>query len=198
MGPGARERDGVDDGTAFTLRPVGVRASLAPADYVDPAVFAAEMHAVFHTSWLPLGRLDQVPSVGDHLAVTVGDEPMLLVRSSATGVTVLANVCPHRGSRVVEDGAGHADVLICPYHRWAFRPDGSLVGAPFSDGTDLDGACLAALSHVVWKGFVLVNPSGDAPEPFEALAGLDAHLAPWRWDELVTVATKTFESEWNC
>ena len=100
-------------------------------------------------------------------------------------------------SRVVDDGPGHAEVLVCPYHRWAFRPDGSLVGAPFADGTDLDGACLVALRHVVWNGFVLVNPSGDAPEPFDDLAGLDEHLAPWRWDELVTVATRTFESEWN-
>jgi len=112
-------------------------------------------------------------------------------------VRVFANVCPHRGSRVVEDGPGHADVLICPYHRWAFRTDGSLVGAPFADEADLDGACLVALRHVEWKGFVLVNPSGDAPEPFDDLAGLDDHLAPWRWDELVTIATKTFESEWN-
>src|SRR3954463_13755752 len=121
----------VDRTVDGTLPPMGVRASLVPADYVDPAVFAAELRDVLRASWLPIGRLDQVPKVGDHLAVTVGDEPMLLVRSSAPAVTVLSNVCPHRGSRVVEDGAGHAEVLICPYHRWAFRTDGSLVGAPF-------------------------------------------------------------------
>jgi len=174
-----------------------LRASLHPVDYVDPAVFAAELRHVLRASWLPIGRIDQVPQPGDHLAATVGDEPMLLVRGADGDVRVFANVCPHRGSRVVEDGPGHADVLICPYHRCAFRTDGSLVGAPFADEADLDGACLVALRHVEWKGFVLVNPSGDAPEPFDDLAGLDDHLAPWRWDELVTIATKTFESEWN-
>ena len=30
-------------GPAFTLRPMDLQASLVPADYVDPAVFAAEI-----------------------------------------------------------------------------------------------------------------------------------------------------------
>jgi phenylpropionate dioxygenase-like ring-hydroxylating dioxygenase large terminal subunit len=86
---------------------------------------------------------------------------------------------------------------VCPYHRWAFRLDGSFVGAPDAAGADLDDVCLTPLRHAVWNGFVLVDLAGDAPDPSVALARLDEHLAPWRWAELVTVATRTFESTWN-
>src|SRR3954454_20437581 len=67
---------------AFTLPLMDLQASLVPADYVDPAVFAAELRNVLRTSWLPVGRVDQLPQPGDHLAATVGDEPVLFVRDA--------------------------------------------------------------------------------------------------------------------
>ena len=47
-----------------------------------------------------------------------------------------------------------------------------MIGAPLADGMDLDGVALATLRHAVWEGFVLVNFSGDAPDPGLSLAGL--------------------------
>ena len=49
----------------------------------------------------------------------------------------------------------------------------------------------------IWEGFVLVNLSGDALEAAGAMAGLSHELAPWRWSEMVTVASKPFPSTWN-
>jgi len=174
-----------------------LRTSLVAADYVDPAVYAAEVEHVLAGSWLPVCRADQITEPGDRFAITLCGRPVIATRTTDAGVRVIANVCAHRGSRLVDDGPGHDSTLVCPYHRWSYRPDGSFIGAPLADGADLNGVCLPELRSVEWQGFVLVNLSGNAPDPRAELRALDAHLAPWRWDELVTLDTRTFVSEWN-
>lgn len=165
--------------------------------YLDDEVYAREVERVLRASWLPVCRADQIASAGDHVALTLLAVPLVAVRGDDGAVRVLGNVCQHRASTIVEEGPGRDSTLICPYHRWAYRLDGSLVGGPLTDGADLDGVCLPVVRHTVWQGFVLVNLDGQAAEPHASLEGLDAHLAPWRWDELVTVGTLPFESTWN-
>lgn len=174
-----------------------LRPSLTPRDYVDAAAFDREAEQVLAASWLPVCRADQLAEPGDRVALTLLGRPVVAVRDTGGRIRVLGNVCPHRGSTIVDEGPGHDATLVCPYHRWAFRLDGSFVGAPFADGADLDGVCLTAVRHAEWAGFVLVNLSGDAADPAIELDGLAAAIAPWRWDELVVVGTETFESTWN-
>ena len=170
--------------------------SLLPRDYLDPDTYAREVESILAANWLPVCRADQLDRPGARVAVTLAGRPVVAVRNG-DAVRVLANVCAHRGSTVVDDGPGVGSTLVCPYHRWAYRLDGSLIGAPLSDGADFDGACLPTLRHTIWEGFVLVNLSGDAVDPHESLAGLTYELAPWRWSEMVTVASKPFRSTWN-
>jgi phenylpropionate dioxygenase-like ring-hydroxylating dioxygenase large terminal subunit len=176
---------------------VDLHSSLVANDYVDATVYAAEVEHALRAGWLPVCRADQIPNAGDRYAITLCDRPVIAVRTGANDIRVLANVCAHRASRLVDDGAGHNDTLVCPYHRWAYRLDGSLVGAPLADGADLAGACLPTVRHVVWQGFVLVNLSGDAPDPVGDLVELADEIAPWQWNDLVTVASRSFPSAWN-
>ena len=162
---------------------------LRPHDYVDPARYVAEVDAVLRSSWLPVCRADQLARPGDRIAITLAGLPVIATRDQTGELHVLANVCAHRGALVVADGPGHGSTLICGYHRWAYRPDGSFVGAPLADGSDLSGACLPIVPHREWQGFVLVNPSADAPPPEDDLIDLAAVIGPWSWDELVTVAS---------
>ena len=173
-----------------------LRPSLQPTDYVDPAVYADEVERALRSSWLPVCRVDQIGLAGDQFGVTLFGQPVVAVRDHEE-IRVLANVCAHRGSQLVDDGPGHSSTLVCPYHRWAYRLDGSFIGAPLAEGADLDEVCLPEVRHVVWEGFVLVNLSGDASEPIDDLAGLADAIAPWKWGELVTVGQQRFESTWN-
>jgi len=170
--------------------------SLVPRDYLDPDVYAREVASVLATHWLPVCRVDQLEHAGARVAVTLAGRPVVAVRDRET-VHVLANVCAHRGSMLLDEGCGVGSTLVCPYHRWAYRLDGSLIGAPLHDDPDLDGVALRTLRHTIWEGFVLVNLSGDAVDPADSLAGLSRELAPWRWSEMVTVASKRFQSIWN-
>jgi phenylpropionate dioxygenase-like ring-hydroxylating dioxygenase large terminal subunit len=170
--------------------------SLTPADYLDPAVYAREVESVLAAGWLAVCRVDQLDRPGARVALTIVGRPVVAVRDGDV-IRVLGNVCAHRGSTLVDDGAATGSTLVCPYHRWAYRLDGSMIGAPLGEGIDPAGVCLPAIRHAIWEGFVLVNLSGTAVDPNVALAGLSSALAPWRWSEMVTVASRRFESTWN-
>jgi phenylpropionate dioxygenase-like ring-hydroxylating dioxygenase large terminal subunit len=172
-----------------------VMPSLVPRDYRDADTYAREVDSVLAAHWLPVCRVDQLERSGSRVAATLAGRPVVAVRDGET-VRVLANVCAHRGSTLLVDGEGSGSTLVCPYHRWSYRLDGSLIGAPLSDA-EFDGACLPTLRHAIWEGFVLVNLAGGAVDPEQSLAGLSRELTPWRWSEMVTVASKRFQSTWN-
>jgi phenylpropionate dioxygenase-like ring-hydroxylating dioxygenase large terminal subunit len=165
-------------------------------DYLSREHYRREVDDVLAAGWLPVCRADQVSRHGDRLALTLLGRPLLVVRDGES-LRVLANVCAHRGATLMDDGPAAGSTIVCPYHRWAYRLDGSLIGAPMAGDTDVSDACLPAVRHALWEGFVLVNLSGDAAAPSELYGGLSTLIAPWRWGELVTVASKRFESTWN-
>jgi phenylpropionate dioxygenase-like ring-hydroxylating dioxygenase large terminal subunit len=171
--------------------------SLRPDQYVDPTWYDAETQHVLRAGWLPVCRADQVPNAGDRFALVMAGTPVVVTRAQDGAVHVLGNVCRHRGSLIVDDGPSSSPSMVCGYHRWAYRLDGSLIGGPLTEGLDLADVCLPSLRHVVWEGFVLVNLSGDAPDPIDHLAGLSDFLVPWSWSQLVTVGSRTFRSDWN-
>ena len=195
--PGLADADGRSCTAPIVTHVQPPVAMLSPADYVNPTRYEFEVAQILATSWLPVCRADQLRTPGDRFAVTLAGRPLVAVRDPGGEIRVLANVCTHRGSTLVEDGSGHGATLVCPYHRWAYRLDGSLIGAPLAEGADLSGACLPAVRHTVWEGFVLVDLSGSAADPDTALAQLSAQLSPWQWGQLVTVASQTFTSSWN-
>ena len=170
---------------------------LRPEHYFDPAWYEIEAERALRASWLPVCRADQVSSPGDRYAVVLAGRPIVVTRTDTGDLHVLGNVCQHRGSLLLDDGPSNGSSVVCPYHRWAYRLDGSLIGGPLTEGLDLSHVCLPRLRHALWEGFVLVNLSGDAADPVDQLADLSAHLAPWSWSELVTVGSRTFQSDWN-
>ncbi|WP_425506765.1 aromatic ring-hydroxylating oxygenase subunit alpha [Sphingomonas rhizophila] len=57
-------------------------------------------------------------------------ESVIVIRGDDGQVRAFANVCRHRGSRLVDGTGGCARVLTCPYHAWSYARDGKLVGVP--------------------------------------------------------------------
>ena len=147
--------------------------------------------------WLPLCRVDQLVRSGDGTALTLLARPLLAVHDGDV-IQVFSNVCAHRGSTIVEEGPSAGSTVVCPYHRWAYRLDGSLIGAPLAEGVDLEGVCLSTVRHGHrGKGSCSSTSPVRLPPHTMRSPVCPAAIEPWRWLGSVTVATKRFESTWN-
>lgn len=168
---------------------VGRARGLPRECYVSPSFFEFERVAVFERSWLGLGRVEQIPEPGDFFTVTVGDEPLVVVRSAAGEVEVLSNVCTHRHHLLVE-GAGHLrGHLRCPLHGWAFDTAGRLQHASgmATVGTfDRAEFCLPRLRVETWNGFIFAHHDPAAPALAPSLAKVAQAAAPYDLGGLVT------------
>lgn len=113
------------------------------------------------------------------------------MRDAGGTVRAFANACRHRGHELLPCGAETVNrtAVVCPYHAWSYRLDGSLRKAPGFDRTDsFDPAehGLLQLPCEEWHGLVFVNPSGKAGAFADHVAGLDEIVGPYELGRLVT------------
>jgi phenylpropionate dioxygenase-like ring-hydroxylating dioxygenase large terminal subunit len=138
--------------------------TLPRASYFSDDFFSDEKERIFFREWFCVGRSEEAPSAGDHVAVNIASESVLLVRGKDDALRAFFNVCRHRGSQLVptaDRAAGSfAGAIRCPYHSWTYDLDGKLRTAPFlEDGRDLCKADLPLHSIDIdeWGGFVFVR-----------------------------------------
>ena len=108
--------------------------TLAASLYTDPARFEAEQRAIFDCVPHLLAPSSLLPEANMAVAHDHYGTPLILSRDAAGHAHVFANVCRHRGTRLVEGSdIVHAKRIVCPYHAWAYKPDGELTGMPRAD-----------------------------------------------------------------
>ena len=105
--------------------------ALAREFYTDLGIFERDMQCMLLRHWFCAGHVSSIPYAGDFLAVDLGSESVIIVRTAAGEVRALLNVCRHRGSRLVIGRSGKAQSarLTCPYHAWSYDLDGNLLAA---------------------------------------------------------------------
>ncbi|HUG45406.1 MAG TPA: aromatic ring-hydroxylating dioxygenase subunit alpha [Sphingomicrobium sp.] len=102
--------------------------------YADPARFEAEQQRIFSTQPLPVAPSALLPQPNLAVAHDGLKVPLILSRGADRTIHVLANVCRHRGTRLIEsDEVVRAKRIVCPYHAWTYSADGALVGLPRAD-----------------------------------------------------------------
>ena len=173
--------------------------TLPPRAYSDPEFYALEVEHVLRAGWLPVARLDRIPNPGDYFAFDRFGDPLVAVRDSTGQVRVLSRVCRHRWMPVVE-GSGNRKSFQCPYHLWTYGLDGRLVGAPEmqqAEAFDRERCRLPEIRSEIWQGFLFINLDGKAEPLGPQLGYLDELLAPWRCEQLVSVAPLEYRSDWN-
>jgi len=124
------------DGTTPQVPTPAVMAALAAyrpgrtlpqALYTSPEAFAADMAKIHRKHWLFAGYGFEIPNPGDWFVYTVAGSEIVFARGRDMKVRGFHNVCRHRGSRICLEGHGHSSVLACPYHKWSYALDGSLL-----------------------------------------------------------------------
>ena len=147
---------------------LGSRIETLPASvYTDPERFAAEQRALFEKLPLLLAPSALLPKNNCAVAHDGYGVPLILSRDAQGEAHVLANVCRHRGTRLL-DGDGEEPVpaarIICPYHAWTYRSDGSLLGLPRADcfpGFDKDSHALMRFRDFECGGLVWFSRDQD-------------------------------------
>jgi Rieske 2Fe-2S family protein len=178
----------------------GVRA-LDASWYLSPAVFYAERERIFGSSWVCVGRCEQVERAGDFFVAEQAGESLIVTRDAAGTVRAFYNVCRHRGTRICELGAGRFQGSIqCPYHAWTYGLDGTLKAARNMaevEGFDRADYPLAQAAVALWEGFIFVSLDPHA-EPFErAFEPLIGRFAAWDVAKLRTARTIEYELACN-
>lgn len=96
----------------------------------DQELYELELERIFAKAWLMIGHETEIPNVGDYVVRLMGEDQVIVARAADGQVHVSLNVCPHRAMHICLSDNGNARVHKCIYHGWAFRPDGSFIGAP--------------------------------------------------------------------
>jgi len=102
--------------------------------YTDPHRFDAERRAIFDKLPHLIAPTALLPGNGQAVAHDGYGTPLILSRDADGKAHTLANVCRHRGTRLIDsDEVVPAKRIVCPYHAWAYKPDGQLTGMPRAD-----------------------------------------------------------------
>ena len=156
--------------------------SLLQPFYTHEEIFRADIERIFMRHWLCAGHAGSAPNPGDFFTVEIAQESIIIMRGRDGKLRALVNVCRHRGSRVCLKAAGHASVLVCPYHAWVYNLDGSVRSARMMEaGFDASNHGLKQIHLREIEGLVLIS---FAPEPLDlshAELSLKAALGPYGW-----------------
>jgi len=102
--------------------------------YIDPERYEAEQRNVFDRLPHLLAPSALLPEPRTAVAHDGYGTPLILARDDSGKAHVFANVCRHRGTRLIDSQEPvPAKRIVCPYHAWAYKPDGELTGMPRAD-----------------------------------------------------------------
>lgn len=133
--------------------------------YNDAGIYEMEKEAIFYNSWQYVGHVSQIAEKGQYLTAKIHEQNVFVIRDRENDVKAFYNVCAHRGHELLE-GCGRTNIIVCPYHAWAYDFDGQLKAARNSENVDGFNKCDFTLKSVrveIFCGLVFVNlnPKAD-------------------------------------
>lgn len=150
--------------------------------YTSQSIFEYEEETIFTKDWICVAHVCEVSIPNHYITREIIGESILILRGQDNILRAFYNVCPHRGHRIIEnsDSGIAKNTLVCPYHAWAFKQDGSLASARNSKNVynfNTNEACLTPLKCEEYAGFVFINMDSNCNKSVEdQLPGLKAKI----------------------
>jgi phenylpropionate dioxygenase-like ring-hydroxylating dioxygenase large terminal subunit len=162
--------------------------------YFDPEFFEAEKKAFLRAAPQVVCHESEIAEPGEWRSLEYLGESVIVIRGDDGETRAFANVCRHRGSRLVDGNGGCAKVLTCPYHAWSYARDGRLVGVPHRNEypglvTEDHGLFPIALEN--WHGFLFVTLEPGAPSVAEMMAPYEHEIGAYRLEDLRVIGRVT-------
>ena len=162
--------------------------------YHDAEFLEAEKRAFLRAAPQVVCHDSDIARPGEWRSLDYLGESVIVIRGDDGQARAFANVCRHRGSRLVDGTGGCAKVLTCPYHAWSYGRDGRLVGVPHRaeyPGLDPEKLGLLPLPLERWHGFLFVTLEPGGPTVAEMMSPYEAEVAPYRFEELRAIGRVT-------
>ena len=162
--------------------------------YHDESFLAAEKRAFLRAAPQVVCHSSDIAQAGEWRSLEYLGESVIVMRGDDGVARAFANVCRHRGSRLVDGEAGCAKVLTCPYHAWSYARDGRLVGVPHRSeypGLDVAAHGLKQQALEEWHGFLFVRLEDGLPSVAEMMAPYEEEVAHYRFADLRAIGRVT-------
>jgi len=179
-----------------TAAPITEARPLHPLFYLDEEYVAAEREAIFGSQWFAAAHTAELASPGDVKVVEVGTTSIILTRDKAGKVNAFYNACRHRGAKVCKTSQTGCKQLVCPYHWWAYRLDGSLKSTPPAavPKERKETLGLRRLPGVeTFAGMIFLNQNPNPPPLSDILGDLPQKLARYDLDDLELSSSKDYD-----
>ena len=180
----------------------GTWSTLPPGVYASEDIFDLEADRIFRPGWINIGHVSQIPNAGDYRAVDTVGELLVMTRDRTGEIHVMSRACTHRWMDLTGGpGSGCVPSIQCPYHKWTYRLDGTLLAAPEMENTpgfERHDHGLHRYRNEIWQGFVFVNLDGDAPATSELWGPLSNQINEYGLSDWAVVSSIAWgESAWD-
>ncbi|GJM39334.1 MAG: (2Fe-2S)-binding protein [Acidimicrobiales bacterium] len=187
-----------DEFWAGTRAPLTSATGLQPEAYTSEDFFADERTRLFGRGWVAVGTAPEIADSGRLLVRAVGERSILVTRDGDGVLRAFLNSCRHRGTELADADCDVAGTIRCPYHRWGYGLDGTLVATPFLDDVPRDE--FAAADHGLvpvrvdtWGPLVFACLADDTPPLEEWLGDLPERMAGYRFQDWRVEESRTID-----
>jgi phenylpropionate dioxygenase-like ring-hydroxylating dioxygenase large terminal subunit len=184
----------VDD-IATNTEPLSAPMTIGVEAYLSPDYVKAERDKLWRKVWQQVGRVEEIPKVGDYLTYEILDDSIIVVRTAEDTLRAYHNVCAHRGRRLVDTPAGARNAkgrkkqFVCGFHGWRYDLEGRNTFVPEREdwpcGLTERNDGLVDVHVDTWGGWIWINldrnPSETLLEYLEPAATL---LDPFRLENM--------------
>ncbi len=201
--------------------PIGITDSVHTAEELtEPVTIGAEAYIseeyarqerdkLWRKVWQQVGRVEEIPEVGNYLTYDILDDSIVVVRTAPDRIAAYHNVCPHRGRRLVDtprgarNACGSKKQFICGFHGFRYNLEGECVHV--FEKEDWKGALtpqrtrLGEVRADTWGGWIWINmdpgcePLRDYLEPAATILDpFELHNMRYRWRRWVV-----FDCNWK-
>ncbi|TAL03052.1 MAG: aromatic ring-hydroxylating dioxygenase subunit alpha [Rhodospirillaceae bacterium] len=177
--------------------------------YISEEYARAERDKLWRKVWQQVGRLEEIPEVGNYLTYDILEDSILIVRTAPDKIRAYYNVCSHRGRRLVDTpkgakrACGKQKQFICGFHAWRYNLEGQCTH--ISEKDDWKGALTDQRTHLgevradMWGGWIWINldpnsePLRDYLEPAAGILDpFELQNMRYRWRRWVV-----FDCNWK-
>jgi len=162
--------------------------------YLSEEYARAERDKLWVKVWQQVGRVEELPQIGDYLTYEILDDSLIVVRTAPEEIRAYYNVCSHRGRRLIDtppgarDARGRGRQFVCGFHGWRYNLAGQNTHVPEREdwpcGLTSENTHLKEVKVGTWGGWIWVNMDPDCEPLRDYLEPAATLLDPFQLENM--------------